>query len=569
MPFENTSGQSSTNWVGFGIEYLLFNKLSNITDYYVPEKAVIIKAMANTGLDNSRIDGKMVYRVGKETGINIAITGAYSMSGNQIELYISFINTFTGATIFSKKYVDNKSALFTISDEIVREMVNTTQTTLSDQEESIVTRNMTSSAKAFEYFCLGYLENEKKNARMETVTGLFRKAIREDNQFWEAYYNLGITYFNKREYDNALKQFDIITKALPNFEKPYYGRGLIYFRKKQYDLAREDFLKVVKATPNDYKPHYYLARINVKLNRIKDALSNLKKAEELNPDYAKIYFERGNIWFVQRKYQLAIPDLKKAVQLDPEDMIARQKLGESYYRIQVYYSASSEFEKILENNATDPLANFMLGITVYKQAVLSELIEAFLEIFDPATAAKQLAASGTKMEKQELYQKMAKCFYNAQAARTNFLEATFNLALTYHEMGKLDSAKIYYDKTLTIKPDLIRAHIKLAKLYEEQNQPQLALNKYKEVISIEPSYFVSHPTLGPIHHYINIVDMVMGELSDKLKANPQDLKSNVTLAKIYYAQGFYGKAANIYRKVLSINPGNSEARKMLAKLEKR
>ena len=79
-------------------------------------------------------------------------------------------------------------------------------------------------------------------------------------------------------------------------------------------------------------------------------------------------------------------------------------------------------------------------------------------------------------------------------ARENFLEATFNLALTYHEMSILDSALIFYNKTLEIKYDLLRAHVKIAKVLEEQDKKNQALEKYKEIVRIEPAYFVKHPT---------------------------------------------------------------------------
>jgi cytochrome c-type biogenesis protein CcmH/NrfG len=71
-----------------------------------------------------------------------------------------------------------------------------------------------------------------------------------------------------------------------------------------------------------------------------------------------------------------------------------------------------------------------------------------------------------------------------------------------------------------------------------------------------------------MHQYINIIDFVLKEIDQSLKTNPNDVRANTTLAKIYYAQGYYGKAANVYRKILTINPNDQEARRMLAKLEK-
>jgi len=214
----------------------------------------------------------------------------------------------------------------------------------------------------------------------------------------------------------------------------------------------------------------------------------------------------------------------------------------------------------------------MLGITTYKQAVLSELIEAFLELFDVNIAKeskKKKKLTGNRRERQEVYRDMVTSFRRAMKGRKNFIEATFNLALTYHDMSKLDSAQTYYLKTIQIDPNLVKSHIKLAKVYDDLNQKENGLAEYKKVMTIDPSYFVAHPTLGPEHNYINIINVTLSELDTKLKNNPDDLASNQTMAKIYFAQGYFGKAANIYRKILKIRPNDSEAKKMLAKLEKK
>ncbi len=572
LPFENLKNDQKYEWINFGLQYLLSNKLANVAAYYVPDQSVIKKALAESGYASGKINGEMVYHVGRAAGINIGITGSYSTNGQNLIINFNIVNSFNGASILSKQYSKSLNDIFDIADDMAQSILNLTAVNLTPQEQAIFNRRITSSPKAFEYFCLGYVENEKTNKQMEIITGLFRQAIREDSKFWEAYYNLGIAYFNNHDYDNALQQFDIIIKSLPNFEKPYFGRALIYMRKGDYNNAKADFIKVTDFNPNDYKPFYYLGTISVNLKQYKEADQYLRKATELNPDYPDIYAEMGNIYFNQNLFRQAITHYKKASELAPENYEVKQKLGESYYRVQTYYSAYAEFKKILEIYPNEPSANFMLGITAYKQAVLGELIEAFLEMFDPNLAEEQRQrskAGASVRERSEVYREMVKAFSTAQKSSKGFLEATFNLALTYHEMNQLDSARIYYEKSIQIQPDLIRAHIKLAKLYEEKGDREKSLAKYKEVVEIDPAYFVAHPTLGAFHNYINIIDLVLGDLDSVLKDKPNDLAANLSLAKIYYAQGFHGKAANVFRKVLSINPNEPEAKKMLAQLERR
>jgi len=75
FPFENLSNDQKYDWINFGFDYLLSNKLSNIAAYYVPEKNIIQKALVTAGYGKQKVDGEMVYHVGKATGISIGITG--------------------------------------------------------------------------------------------------------------------------------------------------------------------------------------------------------------------------------------------------------------------------------------------------------------------------------------------------------------------------------------------------------------------------------------------------------------------------------------------------------------
>jgi tetratricopeptide (TPR) repeat protein len=222
---------------------------------------------------------------------------------------------------------------------------------------------------------------------------------------------------------------------------------------------------------------------------------------------------------------------------------------------------------VLAVKTDDPEANFMLGITLYKQALLDEYIDSFLEMYGLESRNKESKnMANNEHERLGVYKNMIDRFSQAQRGRDNFFEATFNLALTYQELGKMDSALYFYKKTLRINPQLVKARIVLAKFYENQGEKLKALEQYKEVVRIDPAYFLRYPTLGPFYEDINIIDVVVKEVESELQGDPHNIKSNLTLANIYYAQGFQGKAAVLYRKVLSLYPAQKTAKKMLARL---
>lgn len=58
-----------------------------------------------------------------------------------------------------------------------------------------------------------------------------------------AYFNNGINYYNKGEYNNAIEEFSQVIIMLPDFAPAYYLRGFAYNDKREYVNAINDFKK--------------------------------------------------------------------------------------------------------------------------------------------------------------------------------------------------------------------------------------------------------------------------------------------------------------------------------------
>jgi cytochrome c-type biogenesis protein CcmH/NrfG len=65
---------------------------------------------------------------------------------------------------------------------------------------------------------------------------------------------------------------------------------------------------------------------------------------------------------------------------------------------------------------------------------------------------------------------------------------------------------------------------------------------------------------------MDILTVVIEELETEVRADPHNVDSSLSLANIYHAQGYNGKAAVIYRRVLSLYPKHKKAKTMLARI---
>jgi tetratricopeptide (TPR) repeat protein len=559
IPFANKLGNSDYDWVGFGFEYLLSNKFSNIPYYKLADRNAVLKFIKS--------DSASVHVNGEEWTLNYSIGGSYKVEGGNLEVDLTYVKPFVGTQLASEHYLTEYDEFFKIVDNSAKKFLRLTGVVLSQAEERQFNRKVTSSMKAFENFCMGYIENANPEGDKEKVLQFFQAAIKEDPEFWGAYYNLGTTYYNKNEYTSAMAQFNYIINRFPSFELAYLGRGLTYFQQNKLKKAEKDFITYANYKPNDFRAYYYLGRLANQLKKYAEAIKNLNRAIELNPNYGKNYFELGNVFYGMYRYRKAISYYQHTLKLEPGHVKAHKRLGESYYRMHNFSGAINEFAVVLEDDPLDGEANFMMGVTIYKQALLDEYIDAFLEMYGLLNS-EEIESNKIKHSTQQIqvYNEMTKRFYLAQMSRDNFYEATFNLALTYQERGILDSALIYYDKTLKIKPDLTKAHVVLAKFYENRDEIDKALDEYKFVVRNDPEYFIGYSNLGPKYDDMDILAVVIDELETEVRADPHNIASSLSLANIYQAQGFNGKAAAIYRRVLSLYPEHQKAKTMLARI---
>ena len=75
----------------------------------------------------------------------------------------------------------------------------------------------------------------------------FDIAIQNDENNTLAYYNRGISYALKRDYERALSDFNRIIKIDPNHALAYYARGGIYlYELKDKIKARQSFQKALE-----------------------------------------------------------------------------------------------------------------------------------------------------------------------------------------------------------------------------------------------------------------------------------------------------------------------------------
>jgi tetratricopeptide (TPR) repeat protein len=580
LPFSN-NGSAEHTWVARGIEEILYDKMTNLQTLKVFERETILRIVREVGINTeSDITVRKAFTIGKDTGVDVLIVGSYVVSGNNLAIKYRTISTYTGADVFRKTFQAPVDNIFQLIEGAIVESLEAMVISISPSDRGMLARTSTKSITAFQYYCKAYVDFQK-GASMEVVAGLFNQAIALDPDFWEAQYNLGVILFNFDQFASALNQFQKVVNKNPSFYKPYYGMGIIYFLQRKYQQAIVSYNKVLSLSADHDRALYYLGRIYVRMDSTKKGLEYLKKSAEINPNYAPAQYHIGLANIRRGWYKSAVQALKATIKLDPNNHLAHNSLGECFYRLQRFDEAVFEYNKATSIRKNFSTAYFNVGNTVYKRGALQDIVDSYLEILETRYSQENSDNSssslvddlrrlrqGTSVESAQIYREMIKAYRNAIKYEPGFFEASFNLALTYENLGVADSAKYFYKQTILHNPNLVRAYMRLGRYYEQETNYDDALKQFKEVVKIEPSYFAYTPKLGEPYRYINIIDAVLKEYQTKLELNPKNPETLLVLARIFNSIGRYGQAQKYYQQIVQLDPKNLEANRELRNLKR-
>ncbi len=112
----------------------------------------------------------------------------------------------------------------------------------------------------------------------------YEQLIKLKPNYTEAYYNLGLAYFNNEDYDRAIESLDQAIKLRPDYVEAYYQRGVNNFIKDKYDLAIADYNQVIALKPT-YGPAYYnRGLVYERKGNIANAVTNYRRCSDIAKD---------------------------------------------------------------------------------------------------------------------------------------------------------------------------------------------------------------------------------------------------------------------------------------------
>jgi TolB-like protein/AraC-like DNA-binding protein/Flp pilus assembly protein TadD len=346
LPFDNLSTEAENQFFADGIVEDLLYRLSAISE---------LKVISRTSSEMFRSKGtRTVPEIAELLGVKYILEGSIQRQEDKVRINIQLIDGMEDTHILSKQYDRNLCEIFILQNEIAGKIVEELSLVLTDKQLKSLSKDQTTSLKAFEYGQIGrYHLNKRTKEELLLSVKYFKLAIKEDPLYALAYAELAEAYY-------AMSWWQFINQQLGRDSAEYLAK-----RALEIDPAMGEAHSVLGAIYNEYDWKFDIAE------------KEFQKAIESMPNHPFAYQYYAEYLCEQRKYQKAREIQDKAIQLDPFSFIIRFASAVLYYRMNKYSEAFTE-NKICQELVKDHPASVGLEFELYlKTGKIPECIESF------------------------------------------------------------------------------------------------------------------------------------------------------------------------------------------------
>ena len=178
----------------------------------------------------------------------------------------------------------------------------------------------------------------------------FQKCIQRDPNHAASYYWMGIVYAKQNAKKKAVVCFKKAVSLKPTFIEAYYQLGLLYLEEGTLILSRDCFYHVVSSNSNDWRAWGNLCMVLRDLGELNQALLSGRQATSVNPDSFHVWHNLANVYKDMGRYNESISCYEKARFLNPESEVTHTGLGICYQRTGENGRAVKSFKMALKLN---------------------------------------------------------------------------------------------------------------------------------------------------------------------------------------------------------------------------
>ena len=287
LPFTSMSNDPEQEFFSDGITEDIITELSKVS-------ALMVIARSTTFIyKGESVDVK---QVGHDLGVRYVLEGSVRKSGNRVRITAQLIDASTNQHIWAERYDRELEDIFSLQDEIMREIVSALDIEILTGEQSRFWSDGTNNLQAWEYHRQARdLSTRYRSENHPEIIRLCQRALEFDPDYSAAWHLLAGCYFHIED-----------DTSYPDAE-----------RKQAGTLSKEYLEKSLKCDPSNPHARSLQAMCYLSAREFDKAVSNTNDAVTMAPNHANIIASSAMVLTKCGQPELGLQRIRKAIRLCP------------------------------------------------------------------------------------------------------------------------------------------------------------------------------------------------------------------------------------------------------------
>ena len=186
LPFENAASDSDAEFFSDGITESIINSVSEFPKVRVMARSTVFRYKGQAA--NPLV-------VGRQLNVRAVLTGRVLQRGDSLIIGAELVDTTNGCRLWGKQFQRPLQDVFTVQEEIAREISESLRVELTGRQKKRLTRRQTENRQAYELYLKGrFFWNKRSEESIRKGIEFFRQAIEVDPTYALAYAGLAECY---------------------------------------------------------------------------------------------------------------------------------------------------------------------------------------------------------------------------------------------------------------------------------------------------------------------------------------------------------------------------------------
>jgi TolB-like protein/Tfp pilus assembly protein PilF len=334
LPFSNMTEDPAQEFFCDGLSEEIITALSKIPKLFV---------IARNSTFTYKGKSVKVQQVAEDLGVQFVLEGSLRKVGDRIRISSQLTDALSGYHLWAERYDRTVKDIFTIQDEITKNIITALQVRLTEGEQARIygkgTDNLEAYLKAMEANWLVYQSTKEQVFKARQ---LLEEAISLDSSYALAHCILGLTHIldiwlgsSKSPTESAMRGVELYQKAIAldsTLASAHVHLGYVYAAMiRQHDEGIAEAEKALALAPNSADVVILYAIILTYAGRWHEAIPLFREALRLNPIPPNHYYRHFAVVLRETgQYDEAISLLKKAIKQEPDDIFSHLVLTSVY-----------------------------------------------------------------------------------------------------------------------------------------------------------------------------------------------------------------------------------------------